>query len=181
MQHGILPVCQAATRACYQAHFESYLTQTIAKPSHDDLSTSEENPEGEPTALWQAAPLLVLKKDSKSRYRLETDSRPVNAATTKESLPMTHLFLEVLDFTGSVFFSILDFVSAYWQLPLHPNSYSLCSIVGPKEFVVSKIILPGHAKATSPFQSAVEPLFQELRENMKAWLDDFSLHYKNEE
>ena len=134
-----------------------------------------------PTASWHAAPLLVLKNNSKSKYRLAIDLRPVNAATTKESWPMPHLDSEVLDFRGSAFFAILDFVSAYWQLPLHPESYTLCGIVGPKGVIVSKRVLPGLANATSHFQSTVEPLFQELRDNMKAWLDDFNLHAKNEE
>lgn len=31
------------------------------------------------------------------------------------------------------------------------------------------------------FQRSVEPCFEELRRNLKAWLDDFSLHAKGEE
>ena len=133
------------------------------------------------TASWQAAPLLVHKKDSKSKYRLAIDLRPVNAATLKESWPMPHLDSEVLEFKGSMFFAVLDFFSAYWQLQLHPDSYTACGIVGPRGVVVSKRVLPGLANATSYFQSTVEPLFQELRKNMKAWLDDFNLHAGSED
>ena len=71
-----------------------------------------------PTAEWQAAPLLVPKPGSKAKLRMAVDLRPVNAVTVKESLPMPHLDSEMQDFAGSKFFAILDFVSAYLQLPL---------------------------------------------------------------
>ena len=130
------------------------------------------------TATWQAAPLLVHKKESRSKCRLAIHLRPVNTATMKESWPMPHLDSEILDFKGSVCFAVLDFVSAYWQLHLHPDSYQTCGIVGPKGVIVSKRVLPD---ATSYFQSTVEPLFQEMRNKMKTWLDEFNLHAGNEE
>jgi len=93
---------------------------------------------------------------------------------------MPHLDSEVMDFAGSTCFASLDFVSAYWQLPLHPESYSKCGIFTPKTVLASKRVLPGLANATSYFQSTVEPLFAELRDHLKAWLDDFNLHAKTE-
>lgn len=133
-----------------------------------------------PTASWQAAPLIVVKPGSRSKYRMAIDLRPVNAATVKESWPMPHLESEMLDFVGSTCFASLDFVSAYWQLPLHPDSYDLCGIVTPRVVLASKRVLPGLANATSYFQSTVEPLFAELRSSLKAWLDDFNLHSADE-
>ena len=133
------------------------------------------------TATWQAPRLLVHKKESRSKYRLAIDLRPVNAAKMKASWSMPHLDSEILDFKGSVCFAVLDFVSAYWRLPLHPDSYETCGIVGPKGVIVSKRVLLGLANATSYFQSTVEPLFQEMRNNMKTYLDDFNLHARNEE
>ena len=93
---------------------------------------------------------------------------------------MLHLDSEVMDFAGSTCFASLDFVSAYWQLPLHPDSYSACSIVTPKSVLASKRVLPGLANAASYFQSTVESLFSELRTNLKAWLDDFNIHAMGE-
>lgn len=48
-----------------------------------------------PEAEWQAAPLLVHKPNSKAKYRVTVDLRPVNAATVQESWPMPHLVVEV--------------------------------------------------------------------------------------
>ena len=132
-----------------------------------------------PTAAWQAAPLLVPKKGSKAKFRMAVDLRPVNAATVKESWPMPHIDSELQDFAGSKFFASLDYVSGYWQLPLDPDSYSACGIVTPYGVIASKRVLPGLSNATAHFQSSVEPLFAPLREWLKAWLDDFSLHAKD--
>lgn len=134
-----------------------------------------------PTAEWQASPLLIPKPGPNSKYRLAIDFRPVNSASIKESWPMPHLDSEVIDIAGSSCFSSLDFVSAYWQLPLHPDSYTACGIITPKGVVASRRVLPGLANATSYFQSTVEPLFRELRDKMKAWPDDFNFHAKPEE
>ena len=133
-----------------------------------------------PHADWQAAPLLVPKKDSKTRYRMAIDLRPVNPATLKETWPMPNSDVELLDFAGSSFFATLDFVSGYWQLPIHPDSYSSCGIVTPTGVYCSKRVLPGLANATAFFQRSVEPLFAALREHSKAWLDDFGLHAASE-
>ncbi len=153
-----------------RAFLDKYIAQLIR------MGFCEENA----TADWQEAPLLVPKRASRAKFRLAIDLRPVNSATIKEAWPMPHLDSEVNDFRGSCCFSTLDFVSGYWQLPVHPDSYHACGIVTPRGVVVSKRVLPGLANATSYFQSTVEPLFRGLRENMKAWLDDFHLHAQSE-
>ena len=134
-----------------------------------------------PTATWQAAPLLVPKPGSRAKYRMAVDLRPVNAATVKEAWPMPHIDSEIRDFAGSTCFACLDFVSGYWQLPVHPESYTACGIVTPRGVVASTRVLPGLANATAFFQSSVEPLFSTLRDWLKAWLDDFCLHARTEE
>ena len=134
-----------------------------------------------PNASWQAAPLMVPKPGSRAKYRLAIDLRPVNAATIKEAWPMPHIDSEIYDFAGSTVFAVLDFVSGYWQLPVDRDSWDACGIVTPKGTVSSTRVLPGLTNATSFFQSSVEPLFYELRDSMKAWLDDFNLHEKTED
>lgn len=126
-----------------------------------------------PDAKWQAAPLCVPKPSSRSKFRLAIDLRPVNAATIKRAWPMPHLDSEMRDFAESSCFASLDFCQGYWQLPVHPDSYDACGIVAPHGTYSSKRTLPGLTNATAHFQSTVEPLFSELRANMKAWLDDF--------
>ena len=132
------------------------------------------------TASWHSAPLVVSKRGSKAKFRLAIDLRPLNAATVKEAWPMPNLESEIHDFADSRVFATLDFISGYWQLPLHPDSYGACGIVTPTGVVSSTRVLPGLTNAASHFQSTVEPLFAELRANLKAWIDDFNVHGRDE-
>ena len=151
-----------------------FLTKYINKLVEMDFLFSN------PDADWQAAPLCVPKPGSQSKFRLAIDLRPVNAATIKKAWPMPHLDAEMGDFAGSTCFASLDFCQGYWQLPIHPESYNACGIVAPHGTYSSKRTLPGLTNATAYFQSTVEPLFAEMRSNMKAWLDDFNLFAKEE-
>lgn len=38
-----------------------------------------------PTADWHAAPLIVPKPESKAKWRMTVDTRPVNATTIEEA------------------------------------------------------------------------------------------------
>lgn len=76
-----------------------------------------------PDTKWQAAPLLVPKKKPKAKFRLAVDLRPVNAATVKQAWPMPYIDSELHAFAGCSAYAVLDFVSGFWQLPLHPDSY----------------------------------------------------------
>lgn len=134
-----------------------------------------------PDAAWQAAPILVPKKNSKAKYRMAIDLRPVKSANVKQAWPMPHLDSEVYDFADSDFFAVLDFVSGYWQCPVDKESWDACGIVTPKGTYSSTRVLPGLTNATTHFQSTVEALFKKLRENLKAWVDEFNLHEKTED
>lgn len=133
-----------------------------------------------PNAEWQAAPHLVPKANSKALFRTTIDLRPINSATFPRSWPMYHLDSELQDFAGSKLFAVLDFVSGYWQLPIHPLCYTLCGIVTPNGVYSSTRVLQGLTNVVSYFQSTIESLFAELREWMKAWIDDFNLHTESE-
>ena len=114
LKENCLPIRVNARR--YSAEQREFLDAYLKKLV--DLGFCEEMT----TGTWQVVPLLVHKEESRSKYRLAIDLRPVNAATMKESWPMPHLDSEILDFEGIVCFVVSDFVSAYWQLPLHPGS-----------------------------------------------------------
>lgn len=133
-----------------------------------------------PTAEWQAAPPLVPTTGSKAKLRMAVDLRPINAATVKHSWPIPYLESETNELAGSTVFAILDFVSAYCQLPFHEDSWTKCGVVTPKGVMDSKWVSPGLANTKGYFQSTVGLLFAELRSNMKDWRDDFKLHEKDE-
>lgn len=134
-----------------------------------------------PKASWQAAPHLVVKHNSKAKFRTTIDLRPVNGATKKNQWPMPNIEAELQDFSNSRCFASMDFCSSYWQLPLDPESYDACGVICPQGTYSSTRVLHGLTNAVSHFQSSVEPLFAELRPNVKGWIDDFNLHDETED
>lgn len=132
-----------------------------------------------PQAAWQAAPHLV-PKNSKAKFRTTIDLRPVNAATIAEQWPMPVIEAELSDFKDSKHFASLDFCSGYWQCPLHPSSYEACGIIAPQGTFISTRVLHGLKNAAAYFQSTIPPLFQNLKNAVKAWIDDFIIHSKSE-
>ena len=133
-----------------------------------------------PHCKWQCAPLLVGKPNSKAKFRMTIDLRPINAATEKDSWPMPHIDSEIYDLSDAKCFAKLDFVSGYWQLPVHEDSQENCGIVTPNGVYSSTRVLQGLTNATSHFQGTIEPLFSSIRPNLKAWLDDFMLYSSTE-
>lgn len=172
IKDGCAPVKVRARR--YSAEQRSFLNSNIDELVKMGFLVPNINAE------WQAAPLLVMK-NSEAKFRMTVDLRPVNASTVKQAWPMPHIDSELFDFSGSSCFSVLNFVSGYWQLPVHLDSQSMCGTVTPNGVYSSTRVLQGLTNATCHFQGTVEPLFKELRSMLKAWLDDFTLHAKSEE
>lgn len=171
LKTGARPVIAKARR--YSADQRMFLEKYI-----DELETMgfvRKNEESQ----WASAPLLVPKMP-KGRFRMTVDLRAGNAATESVCWPMRHVDSEVYDFAGSNSFATVDFVSGYWQLPLHAELQSIHSIVTSKWSYSPTRTQQGAVNSVANFQSGVEPLFRSMRKNAKAWLDDFLLHCKGE-
>lgn len=93
---------------------------------------------------------------------------------------MPHIESELADLAESDTFAVIDFCNAYWQMPLDEDSQHLHSFLTANEVVKPTRTLPGSTNAGMNFQSKVEPCFVEIRSRLKAWLDDFLLHAKDE-
>ena len=72
------------------------------------------------SGAWGSPVVLVRKKDNSWRFRI--DYRRLNAVTRQGvySFPRIDESLDAL--AGSSFFSSLDLVSGYWQVPLDPDA-----------------------------------------------------------
>ena len=71
-------------------------------------------------SAWGAATVLIRKKCGKLRWCV--DYRLLNCATKKDMFPMPNLKECIDALEGNVWMSKLDANSAYWQVPIHPNS-----------------------------------------------------------
>ncbi len=108
------------------------------------------------------------------------DLRPVNAATVPCTWPLDRIDSEVMDLSGSNVFASIDCCSGYWQLPMDPDSQLLHAFMAQNSFVQPTRTLQDDKNAVAKFQSKVEPCFREMRDLMKARLDEVCLNQKDE-
>lgn len=133
-----------------------------------------------PSAKWASAPLLV-RKPGKDSYRMTFDLRRVNQCTVPIVWPMPHIESELLDLQSSSIFVNIDFCAGYWQLPLDKEKKHIHSFITPNgEYQPTRTLQRG-MNSVQNFQSRVEPCFHEIRESVKAWIDDIALHEKTEQ
>ena len=64
----------------------------------------------------------MVKKKQPSKYRLTVDFRALNAITKYDSYPLPILNDFVNSLYGCKVFSLIDFESAFHQIPMHPDS-----------------------------------------------------------
>lgn len=129
---------------------------------------------------WVSAPLVVPKRPP-AMYRLTVDYRPVNAVTRPTFWPMPNIEAELADTRGSTAFAGIDFCSGYWQAPLHPESQPLFAFSTPDGVVMPTRTTQGGCNSAANFQEKVEQCFTELKDHLKAWIDDFMLFAPTEE
>lgn len=79
-------------------------------------------------AAWQAAPHMVPKINSKSRWLTTIDLRPVHATTKAEQRPMAIIEFKFGKFIGNRHFRSLELCSSYFQCPLELECYDTCDI-----------------------------------------------------
>ena len=128
---------------------------------------------------WVSAPLIVPKRPP-ALYRLTVDYRPVNNATIQTFWPMPNIESELADARDARAFAAIDFCSGYWQAPLHPDSQPLFAFMTPDGVVMPTRTTQGGTNSAANFQEKLAECFEELRENFKAWIDDFIIFAKYE-
>ncbi|MCP3663191.1 MAG: RNA-directed DNA polymerase [Gammaproteobacteria bacterium] len=109
----------------------------------------------QPSVSNYSAPIVIVKKKS-GEDRFCVDYRRLNAETRRDEywLPQINEILDALG--GTTVFSVLDLHSAYWQVPLHPDSMpktAFTSMFGLYEF---KVLSFGLTNAPPSFQRLMD-------------------------
>ena len=76
---------------------------------------------------WSSPVVLVRIKDHS--WRLFVDYRQLNAVTRKDAYPLPRIDDRLDALAGSVFFSTLDLLSGYWQVPLDQDAQEKSAFV----------------------------------------------------
>lgn len=111
-------------------------------------------------------------KKTAAMYRLTVYYRPVNAATVRNTRPMTHIdaFLQVV--RGPEAFPAIGSISGYWKLPMHLESQYWHAFMTPDGVIQPTRTTQSGFNSTASFQACEEPCYSAIRENLLALLND---------
>jgi hypothetical protein len=126
-------------------------------------------------AEW-ASPPLILSKPEPDQYRMTVDMCVPNASTKPTAWPMPNLQNELHDLHGSEVFPTLDFCQGYWQIPLHKDSQDCQSFITPNGVYTLIRVLHGTKNATQHLQSVLVVMMNDIKRNIKVWLNHCLLH-----
>jgi Reverse transcriptase (RNA-dependent DNA polymerase) len=112
---------------------------------------------------------------------MTVDLRVPNASTKPTVWPMPNHQDELHDLHGSEVFATLDFFQGYWQIPLHKDSQICQYFVTPDGVYTPTRARHGTRNATQHLQSVFVVTMDDIKCNIKVWLDDCLLHTKTED
>lgn len=131
----------------------------------------------ESESTWAAPIVLCKKKDSS--YRFAIDFRGLNAKTEAIHFPIPDL-QDALDSVGtnhSKIFSVMDFKSAFWQIPLDPETAHKTTFVTHNNAYQFKRMPYGIMNGSMAFQMCISRVLQGI--NFKyalVFIDDILCH-----
>lgn len=82
---------------------------------------------------------------------------------------------------GSSFFASNYFCAGYCQMPLHADNQKYLSFLTPSGVFQPTRTLQGPMNLVQDFHSRMEPCFMSIRNSVKEWHDEFSVHSMTED
>ena len=124
----------------------------------------------EPSA-WVSAPTIVNKPSAKNGIRLCIDSRPLNTALKRSEYPIPTIKTLLTQIGKAKVFSLADIKSAFWHVPLDPESSLLTTFNTPLGRMKWNRMPFGINVAPEEFQRRIDENLEGL-EGVKAIADD---------
>jgi len=114
---------------------------------------------------------VVLVKKSNGKLRLCVDMRQLNAATLADPYPLPTVDSIHGDMGGCKFFSQMDYVTGFWQVPIHPDDCHKAGFTTPHgNFEFTRMVM-GMQSAPSTFQRMMDEVLQDLQ-GARTYIDD---------
>jgi transposase InsO family protein len=120
---------------------------------------------------WASPVVLVRKKDS--TWRFCVDYRRLNDITVKDAYPLPRIDDTLDALAGSQYFSTLDLLSGYWQVPLDTDAQEKSAFVTRGGLWKWKVLPFGLTSATATFERLMEMVLRGLHwKTLLIYLDD---------
>ena len=120
---------------------------------------------------WSSPVVLVRKKDQSWRFCV--DYRRLNAVTQQDAYPLPRIDESLEALAGSRFFSTLDLLSGYWQVPLDPDAQEKSAFATRSGLWKWKVLPFGLTSAPATFQRLMEQVLRGLHwKTALLYLDD---------
>ena len=129
-------------------------------------------------SAWGAPVILVPKKDG--GWRVVFDYRKLNNVAIKDRYPLPRIddFLQGLG--GSQFFSAMDALDGFHQLPMNPEDIHKTAVQTPFGSYTWRVMPMGVANAPAAFQRMMNRIFGHLT-FAKVYVDDILIHSNSKE
>ena len=128
---------------------------------------------------WNSPLFLVPKKDGS--YRPVVDFRKVNAVTEDDRFPLPVLRDLLMSLgQGNKYFTSLDLLSGYWQVPMAPKSKPITAFSTPSGHYHWNRLVMGLKGSSITFQRFLSTLFADLLgKHVSIYLDDIIVYSKD--
>jgi len=135
---------------------QDLLDRDLIKPAH---------------SAWSSPVVLVRKKDGSWRFCV--DYRKLKSVTIQDAYPLPRIDKSLDALTGSKYFSTLDLLSGYWQVPLCLDAQEKAPFITRDELWKWKVLPFGLISAPATFQRLMEQVLSGLHwKTLLVYLDD---------
>ena len=140
--------------------------QTILKQQLDDLlARGLVRPSKSP----YAAPVVLAEKhDGTTRFCV--DYRMLNANTKRDNYPLPRIPQLLERLAGNRYYSAMDLLSGFWQIPMHPDDVEKTAFITPFGLFEFLVMPFGLRNATATFQRLTDSVFGDCR--VQPYVDD---------
>ena len=133
----------------------------------------------EPSMSGWSSPIVPIRKKDGS-IRLCIDYRQLNAVTKTDRFPLPNLTDAVFGLHGMKYFSTLDMVKGYYQVPLSEESKDLTSFRTPRELLRFNRMPFGLKNAPACFQRVMQDILGEFPwSKVMVYIDDVLILSEN--